>query len=464
MTRRSIHRCSGATVFAAVVVSMLVGSGCATQGGKAPDAATAPRPNIVFIFVDDMGYGDIGCYGAPDARTPRIDQLARQGVRFTQFYSNGPECTPTRTALMTGRYQQRVMGLECAIGTGNVGRYDEAIIQARLHNLGLPVKQTVLPGALKARGYSAVAFGKWHLGYEKKFNPLAYGWDRFFGCLGGNVDYFTHRELSELPVLYADDKPVKRQGYMTHLITEEAVKFLRQKHDQPFLLYLPYTTPHFPYQGPHDEKLEITKDNFTIGTRKKYVEMLEDMDAQVGRILDELQRAGVAKDTLVIYASDNGGTKIAHHGKLRGTKGGLFEGGIRVPLIVRWPGHIKPGQVSNQLCVTMDLTASLLRVAGAEPRQPLDGIDILDHIQKGTANFDRTLYWRARRGNRTWRAVRSGDMKYVQRVEADASQQWLFDLKKDPNETQDLRQTNPDQMNQLKAKLKAWEQQVKPPV
>ena len=198
----------------------------------------AAQPNIVFILADDMGYGDLGCYGHPVAKTPVIDQLARDGVRFTQHYANGPECSPTRTAFLTGRYQQRAGGLECAIGTGNVGRYDDAIRLAKARQLGLPAKQVVLPSALKKPGYSSGLFGKWHLGYEPQFNPLEHGWDEFFGYMGGNVHYFNHRELSDLHVLYRGRLPVYEEGYMTHLITDSSLDFIARHKDRPFFLFI----------------------------------------------------------------------------------------------------------------------------------------------------------------------------------------------------------------------------------
>ena len=159
--------------------------------------ANGAKPNIVLIMADDLGYGDLGCYGHPRVKTPHIDQLAKDGVRFTQHYANGPECSPTRTAFLTGRYQQYAGGLECAIGTGNVGRYDDAVRLAKKHELGLPAEQTVLPAMVNAQGYRSAVFGKWHLGYEPRFNPIEHGWNEFFGYLGGNVHYFNHRETSD---------------------------------------------------------------------------------------------------------------------------------------------------------------------------------------------------------------------------------------------------------------------------
>jgi N-acetylgalactosamine-6-sulfatase len=425
------------------------------------DAARA-KPNIVFILVDDMGYGDIACYGAPDAKTPVLDKLADSGVKFTQFYANGAECTPTRTSIMTGRYPQRIGGLECAIGTGNVGRYDDAIRLANNGDLGLPAAESLLAMPFKRRGYKTAVFGKWHLGYERKFLPDLFGFDRSFYFLGGNVDYFTHKELSPLPALYEGSEPVKRDGYMTHLITDNALEFIRDYKSKPFFLYVPYSTPHFPFQAPGDAKKVFTKENWLEGTRATYVKMLEDMDAQVGKILTELDAHALAEDTVVVFASDHGAMKPGINAPFNGWKGGLFEGGIRAPLIVRWPGRIAPGTVSHQVAMSMDLTASFLRIAGTRPPPgiKLDGIDIIDHVEKKTPDFDRTVFWRARRGDRTWRAVRDGGMKYIYKIEGGKEEEWLFDLKADQGETTNLIDTRSPVL--LKSLLLQWESRVRP--
>lgn len=296
------------------------------------------KPNIVFILADDMGYGDLGCYGHPVAKTPNIDRLAREGVRFTQHYSNGPECSPTRTALLTGRYQQRTLGLECAIGTGNVGRYDHAIERAKNRDLGLPPELAVLPSAMKEAGYACAIFGKWHLGYEPKFNPMEHGWDEFFGYLGGNVHYFNHRETSDLHVLFRGRLPVYHEGYMTHLITKNSVGFLQRsaKDRRPFFLYISHECPHFPFQGPDDAEKPVTTENWMERDAETYVAMLEDLDKEVGRIVRAIDEAGISKDTILVFASDNGGLAgAAHMGPLSGAKGTTLEGGIRVPSTLR---------------------------------------------------------------------------------------------------------------------------------
>lgn len=422
------------------------------------------RPNIVFLLVDDMGYGDIGCYGAPDAKTPNLDRFASEGVRFTQFYSNGAECTPARTAFLTGRYPQRVGGMECAIGTGNVGRYDDAIRLAGKRDLGLPAAEATLVPGLKKAGYRTAVYGKWHLGYEPKFNPLSQGFDEFVGFLGGNIDYFTHTELSALEVFYRDREPIREAGYMTHLITEDAVGFIDRSRGKPFFLYVPFSTPHFPFQGPKDDTGGMhPADQFTIGTREKYVEMLEDMDTSVGRILAAIDEAGMRENTLVVFASDHGAMKPGRNAPFAGWKGGLMEGGIRIPVIARWPGHLPAGKQSGQTATLMDLSYSFLRVGGGSPeRAKLDGMDILGHVETGSAEVARSLYWRARRGNRTWRAIRDGDLKYVSHIDTGVSEQHLYDLAADPGEEKDLLRERPEAALRLHDKLVGWEGTVAP--
>lgn len=425
--------------------------------------AAEQTPNFVVILCDDMGYGDVGCYGHPVAKTPHIDRLASQGVRFTQHYANGPECSPTRTALLTGRYQQRVGGLECAIGTGNVGRYDDAIRLAEQHDLGLPSDQTVIPKALKEAGYACGIFGKWHLGYEPKFNPLEHGWDEFFGYLGGNVHYFNHRELSDLHVLYRGRKPARAEGYMTHLITDASIDFIERHQQRPFFVFVSHECPHFPFQGPGDRDKVVTEQNWTEPDAQTYVAMLEDLDREVGRLLATLDQRGLAKDTLVVFVSDNGGfAGAAHMGPLRGAKGMTFEGGIRVPLIIRWPGRIPAGSQCEQASATFDLTRSFLALAGAEvPAKRLDGYDIVGHVVAQRDDFSRTLYWRGRRGERTWWAVRDGDWKYVRKAQGSQSEEWLFDLARDLGEQDSLLSDKQTETERLKALLRQWETKVK---
>ncbi|MDG2126375.1 MAG: sulfatase-like hydrolase/transferase [Fuerstiella sp.] len=427
----------------------------------ASPASAADRPNIVFILADDLGYGDLGCYGHPVAKTPNIDRLAQSGVRFTQHYSNGPECSPTRTAFLTGRYQQRVGGLECALGTGNVGRYDDAIRLAKVRDLGLPADRTVIPGALKASGYTCGIFGKWHLGYEPKFNPMEHGWDAFFGYMGGNVHYFNHRETSDLHVLFKGRLPVYRKGYMTELITDDSIEFIQQNKSGPFFLYVSHECPHFPFQGPGDDAKIVTAENWMDVDAETYVAMLQNLDSELGRLLGAINHAGIANNTVVVFVSDNGGfAGAANMGGLREAKGTTFEGGIRVPLIIRWPGHMKPGSTCHQPCITFDLTRSFLQLAKANvSEQLLDGHDIIGHVSSGQDDYERNLFWRGRRGERTWSAVRSGNQKYVRKAEGDERDEWMFDLSSDREENTNLLPGG--RVNNLRELLADWETEVK---
>jgi len=433
------------------------------------DAWVQAKPNIVFILADDMGYADLSCYGAPDVKTPNIDRLAAEGVKFTNFYANGPECSPSRTAFLTGRYPQRVGGLECAIGTGNVGRYDDAVRLAEKHDLGLPRDLAVLAPTLGKAGYYNALFGKWHMGYEAKFNPLDQGFDEFVGFLGGNVDYFHHVELSDLPVYYKGREPVKREGFTTHLITDDGLDFLerqRAKPDRPFFLYLAHAAPHFPFQAPDGPTDLPSEEQWKKGSRETYVKMLVDLDGQVGRLLKALQDNQQAANTLVVFASDHGAMKPGLNTPWRDYKGTLFDGGIRVPCMARWPGKIKAGQVSKQVASIVDLTRSLLSLGGGQVPESMasDGMDILDHVSQGKEDVMRTLFWRARRDDRTWWAVRDGDLKYIKKTEAGKSEEWVFDLAEDPGEDVNLvdRAAGKTAAAVLRKKLLRWENEVKP--
>jgi arylsulfatase A-like enzyme len=437
--------------------------------------APAPRPNVILIVADDMGLADLGCYGARDIATPAIDRLAKEGVRFTQFYSNGPECSPTRTALLTGRYQQRVGGMECALGLGGVGRYDDAIRLAAKQELGLPVAETSLARMLKSAGYATAMAGKWHLGYDNKFSPNRHGFDHAFYSLGGGMEYFHHVEDPPgfLPVLRLNEKPLQRPGYFTELVAEEAVRWLNEHTarapSQPYFLYLPFTAPHSPYQGPGDggpQPLAADSPLWSQGKAppKVYAAMIESLDRAVGRVLSVLSERKQAGNTLVLFVSDNGGTASARPTGLRANKGTTFEGGIRVPAIARWPGVLAAGAEFPHAALTFDFTASIARAAGVSPAKdrPFDGIDILRHAGAGTAPPPRTLFWRGRRAERTWRAVREGTLKYVSQQDGPKIEEWLFDLSGDTAEQHSVIQDRASDAKRLKAHLAAWEAEVRP--
>ena len=438
---------------------------CRTKSGL------QPRPNIIFFLADDLGSGDLGCYGNTEISTPNIDGLARQGVKFTAFYANAPECTPTRTALLTGRYQHRVGGLECALGIGNVGRYDDAIRLRQTRDMGLPVEEVTLARMLKDAGYHTALYGKWHLGYESKFSPNAHGFDSAFYAIGGAMDYFHHVEPppSGLKALYRDGQQIEQHGYFTRQITDECLRFLdQQTRADPFFLYVPYTAPHSPYQGPDDDRAEPLPDdsplwNQSRGPAATYRAMIEEMDHSIGTVLDKLREKQLQDNTLVVFMSDNGASRSGSNGRFRDFKGRLFEGGIRVPCIASWPGVLTPGAVSEQPCMSMDFAASTLAAAGVEPPagRSLDGIDILEQVRGGGPVIERTLFWRARRGEMTRRAVRHGDLKYIHEKSAAGEQEVLFDLAQDPEESENLLPDREREAAVLKQLLRDWEEEVK---
>lgn len=432
--------------------------------------AQSDRPDIVLIVADNLGFGDVGCYGCKDIQTPNIDRIAAEGVRFTNFYSNGPECSPTRTALLTGRYQQRIPGLECALGTGNVGRYDDAIALAEQNNLGLPPEETILIPLLNQAGYKTAGIGKWHLGYEPHLLPPHHGFDYFLASLGGTIDYFYHNEPTGEPVLYENLKRVRRDQYFTDLITDTAIDILnRQPKEKPVFLYLPYTAPSAPFQHP-DKKPDQPKvshkwdsTDWQKGDRATLRAMMERLDESVGRILKTLRDTGRAEDTLVIFCSDNGAYPVAaSNAPFRGHASELFEGGIHVACMAKWPGRLPENVVDARPTMTFDLTASILAAAGCEvpSDRPLDGIDVLGRIAAGKPPVERTLFWRSRRADRTWKAVRDGALKYVWKEDGDVREEYLFDLSSDLGERHNLIDKQPQDAVALKQQLSAWETAV----
>lgn len=425
--------------------------------------AAAPisrRPNLLLILADDMGAGDLSCYAAPDIKTPNIDSIARRGVRFTRCYANAPECTPTRTALMTGRYQQRVGGLECAIGVGNVGRYDEAEWLARRGELGLPVSETSIARMLKGAGYDTCCSGKWHLGYLPQFSPNAHGFDEYFGILGGNADYFTHREESGANVLAHNGRLVERPGYLTDLLADHALGWLRaeQRKQKPWFLYLPFTAPHTPLQGPTDGPV-LDKSKWNEGSRATYVAMVQHMDKRVGEVLEQVRRMGGLDNTLIVFKSDNGGYAQSRNAGLRGGKSTVWEGGIRVPCVMQWPGVLPEASTTTQVAISMDVTATMLAAAQVKPARPLDGMDLLPVLRGQRQAVSRTLFWSYKREHQRRWAVRDGDMKYVR----DGAFESLHNLAWDEREKVNLAENEPALRKQLVAKLDAWLQQTTPP-
>lgn len=412
--------------------------------------AASLRQNVVLIMTDDVGYGDIGSYGAPDVRTPNIDGLARDGVRLTDFYANGATCTPTRTGLISGRYQQRFT-LEAPLGAGGVADLER----------GLTPTGHSLPQLLKNNGYATALIGKWHLGWKAAFSPSAHGFDHFFGFKSGYFDYYQHTAPNDS--LFENDRVVEVPGYMTDLITERSVRFIEQSAQRPFFIDIAYNAAHWPYQPP--DKPSIARDNGrhlgpfddSTGTRADYVAMLERVDLGVGRILAVLDRLGIRQNTIVIFTNDNGGEWLSRNTPLFHHKGTVWEGGIRVPAIIRWPGRIPAGSVSDQVGITMDLTASIL-AATATPAPSdarLDGINLFPVLEKRAPVIERTLYWRIV-GPRPQQAIRSGDWKLM----LDGGRALLFNLRTDIGERSNVIGRHSDIARRLRPLLAAWQAEV----
>ena len=427
-----------------------------------PLVAQSARPNIVFILTDDMGYGDLGCMGSADIRTPHIDRLAREGVKLTDFYSNAPVCTPTRAGFMTGRWQQR-FGLEFAFGY-QVEQYrrvnDQWVPEPDMHALGLPLGETTIAQRLKTAGYRTGAFGKWHLGYRDEYNPVKRGFDEYFGELLGHADFYRHAYFDGTYALRDGLEPVKQAGYLTDLINERAVRFIRQHAREPFFLYVPHLAMHAPFQPPDaPDSPMVTRENMLHGSRAIYKAMLERVDDGVGMILAELDRHGLADNTLIVFSSDNGGERYASNAPLFHHKATLWEGGIRVPCLMRWPARLPKGKVSGQAGITMDLTATFLAAAGAKLPADFrpDGIDLVPLLTGEKPEVERTFYWRLDRSNRKQRAIRQGHWKYLNDGN---TMDLLFDLKNDIGERRNLGYQHPAVLKELKAKLAAWEAEI----
>lgn len=436
-------------VASTVAASALVGS--AGEGG-----AQAVRPNVLYIMADDLGWGDLSCYGRPDYKTPNLDRLASEGVRLTQGYSAAPVCTATRCAFVTGRYPARTpVGLEEPLAWRRQ-------LAEQKRDPGLPPEHPTVASLLKAAGYRTALVGKWHLGYLPKYSPVKSGFEEFFGIMSGAADYFTHKDSNGEADLFEAEAPVERVGYLTDLITERAADYLRRRRrDAPFFLSLNYTAPHWPWEGPRDEAFSRVVEGggragFTSGgSLKVYAEMMKSLDEGVGRVLRALEEAGQARSTLVVFTSDNGGERFSYNWPFAGQKFSLYEGGIRVPAFVRWPGVVPAGRTSEQVAVTMDWTATILAAAGAKPHPdyPLDGVDLLPVLRGERAPFERTLFWR----NHVQGAARSGRWKYLK---VDAKTERLFDLQTDEREQADSRAAQPQLFERLRAEYQKWESQM----
>lgn len=425
----------------------------ATQAAKAKSGHKSGQPNIVFIMADDMGHADLGCYGSHHIKTPHIDGLAARGVKFTNAYSSSSVCSPTRTALLTGCYPGRFrIGLEEPIAFNG-------------HELALPAGTPTLPGILRKLGYHTALVGKWHIGEPPASSPLEWGYGYFFGIHSGGTDYFAHEAMLDghrLGELYENRTLIKRPGYLTDLLADVTIEQIKAsgKSARPFFLSLHFTAPHWPWEGPDDAQhaadMKDVRDS-AGGSVEIYRRMVESMDANIGRVLAELKRQGMERNTLVIFTSDNGGERFSDTWPLTGMKGELLEGGIRVPLIAAWPGNMSNGMTSDQVIISMDMLPTLAAAAG-DPKTiaSIDGHNMLSFLKAPHQSIDRILFWRHKAGHQG--AVRNGSWKYL----AIGKREFLFDLSADERERANLRDEQPERLRAMRATYVQWESHMLP--
>ena len=438
---------------------------------------TTAKPNIILILADDLGYGELGCYGGKDAPTPNLDAMAKAGARFTSGYVTCPVCSPTRAALLTGKYQHR-FGHENNIAQSWELEHPEL--------MGLPVEEKTIADRLRATGYRTSCIGKWHLGAHENFHPQQRGFDEFFGFLEGGRAYLSDdhpgnfyfkstppfkpvhfKEAGKSPILRGHEV-VAEEEYLTDAFTREALRFVDEKPQQPFFLYLAYNAVHTPITPcPRwEERLRHIENP----VRRTVASMMAAMDEDIGKLREHLRERGLAENTLLIFLSDNGGSPGGHQTSvdpscanyslntpLRGYKGECWEGGIRIPYIVEWPAKIPGGITFEEPASSLDIVPTLLAAAGAPPAEKTDGVDVTPFLSGAkTGAIHETLFWRYH----TFKAVRKGRMKLIK--ERNGKDQ-LFDLTADLTESKDLAADRPDVLAELNRDLETWEREMSPP-
>jgi len=426
-------------------------------------------PNILLIVSDDQGYRDLGCYGSTEVKTPYLDRLAAEGVRLTSFYVTWPACTPSRGSLLTGRYPQRN-------GTYDMFRNDRvdddhryspdeyAVSPERLG--GMDAREVLIPRVLRQAGYRCGIFGKWDLGMLRRFLPLQRGFDDFYGFVNTGIDYWTHERYGVPSMVRGNEPTTEDKGtYATELFRREAIRFIDEHAGRPFFCYVPFNAPHGAsnldrprpgvqapleairkHYGPYDEANPHTRE----ARRQRYRAAVTLMDEAIGDLLDLLEAKGIADNTIVIFFSDNGGGGGSSNKPLRGGKGRMFEGGIRVPCIVRWPGVIPAGTASDEFLTSLEIFPTLCAAAGARPPKGvvLDGFDMRSALTGQRPSSRKEMFWQ----RRSDKAARVGHWKWV----SSARGSGLFDLSDDIGEERDLSAEKPDVLAMVKARFAAW--------
>ena len=413
----------------------------------------ARRPNVVVIVADDLGYADVGFQGARDFDTPHIDRLAASGVRFTNGYVSHPYCSPTRAGILTGRYQQRF------------GHEHNPPYAPKSDRIGTPLDEVFLSTVMQEAGYRSAAIGKWHLGDAPQFLPHNRGFDEFFGFSGGGFSFYgTPRGPDPQQHILRKDKPVPpdQLSYLTDDFSDEAVRFIKRNRDHLFFIYLAYNAVHAPNHAP--QRYLDRAEHIEYGLRSVYAAMTIAMDDGIGKVVTTLDSLGLREETLVIFVNDNGGrTQAADNRPLRGHKGLLYEGGVRVPFVMRWPGHLPHGLVYDKPVTSLDIFPTVAAAAGADTTgtKPLDGVNLIPFLtgENNYAPHD-TLYWRVIGGQGY--AVRHGDYKLVKPAARD--EVMLFDLGTDPREIHNLAAAKPAIVKQLNALYESWNSELAEPL
>jgi len=403
------------------------------------------QPNFIILFSDDAGYADFGFQGSQLIRTPHLDRLAESGARFTNGYVTASVCSPSRAGMLTGRYQQR-FGHEL-----NLPGVPDPAVPDSLR--GLPLSERTIADWLSDGGYATGLIGKWHLGLEDRFHPTKRGFDEFFGMRKGSGPYYAGSNgtiENGMDPVHPDSV-----GYLTDEFGDRAVAFIDKYSEEPFFLFVSFTTPHTPMHA-REDLLPAELPRFETGVRARYSAMMQSLDDNVGRIVEALEARGLRENTLIFFANDNGGAMPFNgslNAPLRGAKGTALEGGNRVPFLMSWPGHIPPGSVIDDPVITLDVLPTFLSAAGLTlpGDRSLDGVDLMPHMMGHTdgAPHD-TLFWKMQWGA----AVRAGDWKLVRTPDGE---HWLFNLREDVSESNDLGALRPDQVASLRQALEAWE-------
>lgn len=424
--------------------------------GHAPSlfaAENGAKPNVIVIVADDLGYGDLGFQGGKDVPTPNIDSLAQNGVRFTDGYVTGVVCSPTRAGLLTGRYQQR-FGHEF-----NPGGVD----QTSGTMLGLPLSEATIAEAMRKAGYKTALVGKWHLGSDEKLRPLQRGFDEFYGFLGGAHPYLPNDKRSGGGgPIYRNNEQIEMPEHLTQAFGDEAAAFVEREKGHPYFLMLTFNAVHTPLQPDAEHLARFEK--ISDPKRRAYAGLLSGLDDAVGQVLQAVRDSGEEENTLIFFISDNGGPQQANgsnNAPLRGDKGTVLEGGVRVPFVLQWKGKVPAGSVFKQPVISLDITATAAALAGATvgpADKPADGVNLIPFVlgEKDGAPHE-SLFWRAGAQH----AIRRGEYKLLQRAGGPPE---LYDVVADVGEKQDLAAAKPELVEELSAAYAAWDRQLVPPL